>query len=242
MTWMTQRWTGGQLNALVKIHGEQTARDILSGKRRIQTAKNKHLGNRQEIHWREQEDDEVKEFYDNPSYFVNDDIYFTSDFRKRILSSLSGDGQSIVPRLIMNDHSISDSTLVSFDVASESSEFEIRGELSEFHIFENPLTFCTYLKQMLMDQINGQNGTLLINGGSNLFFVQGIEEGLFVVNTRFELCVPDEGWSEKERWVINARGEGGYHPFLESSHRWMPDHGVRVRVFDRNERADSDKI
>jgi hypothetical protein len=120
-------------------------------------------------------------------------------------------------------------TILSYDLCGIANGFRVRGELSEFHVFENPGYFCWILKCLIGRQQNGQQGTLLV-GGVNLFFVK-VESALVAVRV---------DWSEYddfEGWILDLTDETGYHPFLDASHRWDSKH-IQVRVFDRNERSD----
>lgn len=81
-------------------------------------------------------------------------------------------------RILMHAYPTKDSpktTLSAFDIIKVASNAEIRSELPEGHVFEEPDgktgKFCATLRQMILWQSNGGENNLLNNGYCNIFYV-----------------------------------------------------------------------
>ena len=122
--------------------------------------------------------------FDQTAYFQTKSDLFVSDwFKDQILKYV---------------HEVDDAQEVSlsaFDLAKLANDTEIRKELPEDHVFEDPSEFCASLAQMIDRQPNGEKGNLLVNGYWNIFYVQAGDE-VRAVNVR---------WSDdNRRWYVLA--------------------------------------
>lgn len=159
--WMTQNWTSGQLNALVKkLGGEEVARGILDGTVPFTVTARAHefLRTAGELTL-----PASTVLFDPAAYFqTRKGLWVSDSFRHQILKYAHGvDSTARV-------------TLSVFDLVKSANDAEIRSELPEDHVFEDASEFSATLAKMIDLQPIGKDGILLTSGYWNIFYVQRV--------------------------------------------------------------------
>jgi len=114
-------------------------------------------------------------------------LYIWDEFTQRILAVAK---PTDVPELQLDYYTLTEHAYDSEMGLTEDDIFEV----SEF---------CAYLAQMIDQQSNGKEGTLLTNGRTNIFQVRGVNGGVFAVNVCWNYLI--------RKWHVRADRLGGAH-------------------------------
>ncbi|MAG12416.1 hypothetical protein CL630_01225 [bacterium] len=130
----------------------------------------------------------------NPDAFfkTRDGLYVVNTFKDRILPVVS------------SMESIPEATLTVFNLEKSLTDHEIKTELGDGYVFENTSMFCAQFAEMLNRQKDGEKdeGALLVNGLANVFYVRGIDDGVFAVHVF---------WNDDNReWSVRANRFDNY--------------------------------
>jgi len=129
-----------------------------------------------------------KQFNPNEFYKNREGLWVSNGFHERILPVASPVKSVAAKRVPM------------FDIIKQANDDEIRAQLPKNHVFEGTSAFCAYLAGMISRQPNGEEGNLLNNGYTNIFYVQ-TSGGVFAVFA---------DWDAGDReWYVYAWSLGG---------------------------------
>lgn len=138
-------------------------------------------------------------FDPNVSFQTRPGLYVWDEFRNRIVAATK------------TIRSVAETKIGSFDLVIASNDAEIRAELPENHVFENPSEFCARLAGMIQHQANGQAGELLSNGYANIFYVLGQNGEVFDVFVVWS--ADDREWSVSTYELDVLRWNAGRRAF-----------------------------
>ncbi|MBU4480302.1 hypothetical protein KKG48_02580, partial [Patescibacteria group bacterium] len=129
-------------------------------------------------------------FEPNNFFVIRNGLWISLNFRNYILSV----AEKILP-IQLPSH------IPGFDLPKRINDAEIRAKLGDNHLFEDASEFCSCLAGMISRQANGEEGDLLNNGSSNIFYVCGKEGEVFAVFASWAV--------DDRRWDVSALRLGG---------------------------------
>lgn len=123
--------------------------------------------------------------FDPHEFFkTRDGLYVWDGFRDRILP------------VAKKVEAVPASQIASFDLVKPANDGEIHRELPEGYLFEDASAFCAYLAELIEQQKDGGEGTLLNSGYWNIFYVLGANGPVFAVGVYWR--------SGRRRWDVGA--------------------------------------
>jgi len=178
MSWITQDWTTGQLNALVKnLGGENIARGILNGAVKFTVAAQKLLTKLTEVMVGGTEKFVAAAAFgpDNPAGIK---FYLWDGFKANFLGKV--------------EENVGTAIIAVHQLEKPSLDAPIMAELG----VEKRVIKLAHFYEMLKAQSQGQEGPLLVNGHANIAYTEDENSKVWAVRAR---------WSSGDRdWVVDA--------------------------------------
>ena len=183
--WMTQDWTTGQLNALVKNIGEANARAIIAGKAKVSVVMESVMTLVTTFIFQAQ-----------PRFVARDHFKVdTSDKAEVKIAFIWDDFQSHFLGKI--EEAVVEVELAVRSLDKDLLDKDIRAELGE----EKEETTLAQFWALLKAQDHGQSGPLLTNGYANIFYIRDAKSTLWAVNANWN--ADNGGWNVNANSVTN---------------------------------------
>jgi hypothetical protein len=184
--WMTQDWTAGQLNALVKNIGEANARAIIAGKAKFEITIQSILDFVTAV-----------SLPAEPRFVAREKFVVNTSDSAEVKIVFIWDG--FAPFLDAVEEQVAEAEIAVHKLEKDSLDKSILEELGD----KARITLSQFYA-MLLRQGNGQPGALLTNGYANIAYIEGFEK--LVVYAYWN--AGSGGWSVSAYSVTNPRGWG----------------------------------